>query len=223
MQLYHYSNVPRQKIQSKAASGAVTAVQLADEKRRAKAKPWFSRVYSEHISFFFEPIPAALLPTLFPKDHAAWAKGKVLYEHVVDVATLPEVFDYDVVESTKFLALFDKFSADNNWVSDNPELLRKWMILEDQQLRAWGERGQSLTVLKTKIAENQGTIVEKYKAAVLRDDFEFNKYKYAACVPHLMAYPISGTVIPQAINMLKMGSDVREPVTKILVRPAWMK
>jgi hypothetical protein len=207
---------------SKAASGVMTPAQLADERARAKEKPWFSRVYSEHISFFFEPIPATLLPTIFPKDHPAWAKGNTLYEHIVDLSTLPVVFDYDVVESTKFLALFDRFSIENNWVDDNPDLLKKWMILEDQMLRKWGERGNQLSVLKTKVAENQGIIAAKYIALSKRDDFEYNRYKYAACVPHLMSYPPKGIVIPQAINRIIMGSDVRTPVKFPALKPVWM-
>jgi len=223
MLLYHYSPVPRNQIMSKAASGAITSSQLAEERTRAKKRPWFSRVYSEHISFFFEPIPASLLPTLFPKDHPAWAKGTKLYEHVVDTTTLPSRFEYDVVESTKFLEAFDKFSTDNNWVDDDPQLLKEWMILEDRLLRQWGERGNTLAVLNSKILENQGLIIEKYNASSKREDFEYNRYKYAACVPHLMAYPPGGIVQPKAINLVVMGNDVRTPVKIPTGKPGWMQ
>lgn len=224
MYLYHYAPEAHNTVQSKAASGIVTPLEAAHERLKAINNKAFHKAYCDHISFFFEPIPAELLPKLFPDDHHAWHKGNVLYEHIVDVDILPLHIPYDVVESTKFLLAFDKFCIEKNWVDDNPALLREWQQLEDGMLRRWNERGSRLAFLKQKIEENQGIIAQKYVEAVERPDFVWNKYKYAACVPHLMLWPPRGEVKVQKINKVVMGSNVRTPVKDDpRTIPAWAK
>lgn len=223
MLLYHYSPSIRNPLLTKAASGVMTNEEIQKARARAKNNAWPTRPYCDHISFFFEPIPAALLPTLYPKDHASWAKGTKLYEHIVDTKTFPNIIDYDIVESTKFLQAFDEFSEVNNWVDDNPELLKKWMLLEDKLLISWGERGNSRATLDLKIKENQGIITAKYIAGSKREDFEYNKYKYAATVPHLMLWPPEGKVQVMAVNSLVMGSEKRQAEVLPNRQPAWIR
>lgn len=222
MYLYHYSADIRNPIMTKAMSGFITKENVLKERLKAKNSRWPARAYCDHVSFFFEPIPAALLPTLFPSDHSAWAKGKVLYEHLVKVDSLPSIIPYDVVEASSTISAYDKFSLENNWVDDNPTLLLEWMLFEDKFMRRNGDRGNSLNVLKQKIVENQNQLVEKFTEGSKREDFIYNKYKYAACVPHLMIWPPSGMFEASTVNRIVMGNDKRTPIN-IKKVPNWVK
>ena len=167
--------------------------------------------YCDHISFFFEPIPSKLLGELF-SNHPVWFKDNSLYEYVIDVDKLPSVIPYHVVESVKKTALYDKFCLEKNWVEDDPKLLQEWEVLEDTKAREWGEKGKSRAQLLKQIAAHQGIIAEAYRKAVVRDDFEWNKTKYAANVPHLMLYPPSGKIIPSEVKGITIGFDSRRTV-----------
>lgn len=211
MFLYHYSTEIHRELLSKAVNGSLTPVQIKLARLEARDEGFEKWAYCDHISFFFEPIPSNLLPKLF-KDHPFWVKGKKLYEHVVNASEFPLKIPYHVVESKKKTELYDKFSLDNNWVEDDPVLLQKWMILEDQKVRQWKEKGDSKAELLKQIAAHQGTIRHAYQEAVQRDDFEWNKTKYAANVPHLMLYPPEGRVKVSCIKSLRLGYDVRNDV-----------
>ena len=107
------------------------------------------------------------------------------------------------------------FSKENDWTTDDPAILKKWLKLADMMQREWGELGNDPKILRNQIQLNSGKILEYYKAAVLDEDFEYNKMKYAANVPHLMLYPIDGEVKFDHVNSLVMGSDKRTPVVKV--------
>lgn len=208
---------------SKAAAGVLSEEIIRKERLEAKNAMWGGRPYCDHISFFFEPIPAALLPNIFPKDHHAWSKGKKLYEHIIDTRALPQKIDYDIVESTKFIAAYDDFATKNNWVDENPRLFKEWSQLEDRLMRQWGERGNDRSMLESKIQENQGIIADKYRDFAKRIDYEDNKYKYASAVPHLMLWIPGGKILVNSINYLVMGSDKRYPVRVPNIRPSWLR
>lgn len=212
MFLYHYSKEIRSALLTKEKSGVMTPIQIKLEKLEARRRPWNSPPYCQHISFFFEPIPAKLLPELFGVEHPVWYPGNKLYEHIVKVEDFPTTITYEVVESLKKTALYDQFSEENNWVDDDPELLEKWMILIDVKAREWGEKGNKRSVLEQKIKENTGSIAENFRNAVAREDFEWNRKKYAANVPHLMLYPPTGRVAVHQIKGVTMGSDQRRSV-----------
>ncbi|MNM18516.1 hypothetical protein D3C81_288090 [compost metagenome] len=187
----------------------MTPIQVKLERLEARRAAFYKLPYCDHISFFFSPIPAFLLPKIFPADHPVWKKGTKLYEHVVDTATLPMTIEYMVVESVKRTALYDQFVKDHNWHQDDPKLLEEWFLWEDEHLRRWEEKGNRRNVLERKIHENMYSTSSSFLAASRREDREENEYKYASCVPHLMLYPPEGRVAPQEINSLIMGNDTR--------------
>lgn len=211
MILYHYSKELYPELLTKAESGGMTPIQIKLARQESRRKGYFDLPYCDHISFFFEPIPSKLLSELFT-GHPVWFKGNTLYEYLVDVNKLPLEIPYHVVESIKKTALYDKFSIEKNWVDDDPKLLEEWQILEDQKAREWGEKRNTRAELIKQIAANQGIIEDAYRAAVAREDFEWNKMKYAANVPHLMLYPPTGRVTPSKIRALTIGYDRRRDV-----------
>lgn len=209
MFLYHYSAHMHQVLLSKAASGAMTHIQIKLarlEARRSGVEAW---PYCDHISFFFDPIPASLLPALFGDHHPFWYKGHKIYEHVVDVNKLPADIMYHVVESKNKTALMDKFVAENNWVEDDPKLLEQWRELIDQKNREWRERGTRRDGLINQIRLNEHGTAEAFIQAAKREDFEDNRSKYAANVPHVMLYPAKGSIPVHKIRSLTMGWENR--------------
>lgn len=211
MILYHYSKELYPELLTKAQSGSMTPIQIKLARQESRRKGYLDWPYCDHISFFFEPIPSQLLGELF-KGHPVWFKGNNLYEYLIDVSKLPLEIPYHVVESVKKTALYDKFSLEKNWVEDDPELLEEWQILEDEKAREWGEKGNRRDALIKQIVANQGIIEEAYRTAVQREDFVYNKTKYAANVPHLMLYPPTGRVTPLKIRALTIGYDRRRDV-----------
>lgn len=167
--------------------------------------------YDDNISLFLDPIPAKLLPELFQNNHPVWRKGMVMYEHIVDTRKLPEKIGFELVESVNKTKVYDEFVEKHHWYSDDPKLLKLWWKVITPLLIQWGEIGSNRTYLETAINKNRGRTTELYKKAVQRADFEENRNKYAANVPHLMMYPLSGTIEVQAINKITMGSDLRIP------------
>lgn len=211
MNLYHYSKELYPELLTKAQSGSMTPFQIKLARMESRKKGWLDLPYCDHISFFFEPIPSKLLSELFT-GHPVWFKGNPLYEYVIDLNKLPQEIPYHVVESVKKTALYDKFCIEKNWVEDDPKLLEEWMILEDEKARGWGEKGNSRNALVKQVFAHQGIIEDTYRAAVKREDFVYNKTKYAANVPHLMLYPPTGSIVPSKINGVTIGFDRRRSV-----------
>ena len=214
MYLYHYSGEFFNSLMTRRASGAASLAEIKSSERKAKELN-LEAPYVDHISFFFDPIPASYLPTVFPKNHQTWVKGKHLYEYVVNVDDIVGQPLYRVVESVRKTELLKVFSKENDWTTDDPAILKKWLKLADMMQREWGELGNDPKILRNQIQLNSGKILEYYKAAVLDEDFEYNKMKYAANVPHLMLYPIDGEVKFDHVNSLVMGNDKRTPVVKV--------
>lgn len=211
MILYHYSKELYPELLTKAQSGGMTSFQIKLARMESRRKGYLDLPYCDHISFFMEPIPSQLLGELF-KGHPVWFKGNGLYEYLIDVSKLPLEIPYHVVESVKKTALYDKFCIEKNWVEDDPKLLEEWQFLEDEKAREWGEKGNRRDALIKQIDANQGIIEEAYRTAVQREDFVYNKTKYAANVPHLMLYPPTGRIVPSQIKGLAIGDNRRRVV-----------
>lgn len=222
MNLYHYSSELYSRLETRAVSKSMSEKEIRKARSDAASKPWFQLPYCDHISFFFEPIPASLLPRLYPKDHHTWRIGNVLYEYVIDIKTLPMRLKFEVVESPAILKRYDEFSIERNWTEKDPVILKDWMLLENQLMREFGLYGESRSSLERVIPQFDKGISEYYIRASQREDFADNKYKYASCVPHLMLYPPSGIVNPTSVNQLILGTDKRTSVS-IPTIPSWLR
>ena len=220
MFLYHYSARKHDVLKSLSASDTLSTQQIAESYERAERFSYktpdglvIKLPYVNHISFFFDPIPAQLLPTLF-KNHPVWFEGNELYEHIIDVNKLPPKILYQVVESPDKTKFMDEFVKQHKWVDDNPELLKQFM--NELMARQWkkGELGYKRADLIKQIQKHDGQIADYFKAAVKRSDFEENKTKYAANVAHVMLYPITGKLTHvERVNKVVIGKNERSTVS----------
>lgn len=210
LRLYHYSDKLYPSLQTRRKSGLATREEI--KKAETDAKQYSSPgPYVDHISFFFDPLPLDILPTLYAPEHQVWFKGNRLYEYMVDVEGLPRDLTYHVVESVRKTAYRDRFIKTHNWVDDDPVLLSKYLKeLKGLQLK-WGELGRDWFMFKKKIRDHRGTTRDAYIKARQRDDFEEGRHRYASNVPHLMLYLQDGEVQYSAVNTVIVGHTKREP------------
>jgi len=208
--LYHYSKDFYPNLLTRRKSGKADAAEIKRAEESAK-RLGLEGPYVDHISFFFDPIPADILPGLYGPDHAAWFKGNKLYEYVVDVDSLQRDLLYRVVESERKTAFMDKFVKDHNWVEDDPVLLMKYLKEIDALQRKWGELGRDWPEFKKQILQNQGKTRAAFIRASQREDFQEGRQRYATNVPHLMVYPTPGVIDYAEVNTVTLGSDRRIP------------
>jgi len=209
MFIYHYSPLLFDTLQTKRRRGAATAEEIRKAQTQAVRILQPGALYVDHLSFFFEPIPSEILHVLYGHDHPVWFAGSELYEYKVDASKIPSKSLYEVVESPREIAALDKFVADNNWVDDDPKLLKEWFAFILAEKIKWGEYGNDHSKLLLQIKNAQGTLEENFFKAVKRDDFKDNFKKYAASVSHLMLYPVGGEVVVSCVNKVTIGSKKR--------------
>ena len=211
MKLYHYNQLVTDELLTKRAQGILTPEEIREAEQYAKR---FKRPgpYCDHISFFMDPIPSSLLAHLFGDFHPVWYRGNEVIEHVVDTRTLDSHILYNVVETPEKLKHLDSAADDDD--SD------EWLISYFKELNAIqtknGELGQSLKGLDKQIIRFQGKLGDYYQSAKNRHDWEENKTKYAASVPHVMLYPSTGRIPVASSFYVTVGSDTRKPVPKAL-------
>lgn len=212
MFIYHYSPLLFDTLQTKRKRGAATDEEIRKAQTQAVRILQPGALYVDHLSFFFEPIPSEILHVLYGKDHPVWFAGNKLYEYKVDASKIPSKSLYEVVESSREVAALDKFVADNNWVEDDPKLLKEWFAFILAEKIKWGEYGNDHSKLLLQISRAQGTLEDNFFKATQRDDFKENFKKYAASVPHLMLYPTGGEVTPVSVNKVVIGNKKRTAV-----------
>lgn len=137
--------------------------------------------YSEHISFFLEQPPLDILGTIFGIKHHTWFPGNSMFEHQVDLEKVG-VFKYLFVETPEKTKLYydDSVGTDEYYKRLNRVNRTKLYI------------GSSLTEFKRPYTELKGRTREFYKLLPTRPNFDELRDKYAATVPHVMLYPMSG-------------------------------
>lgn len=215
MKLYHYSQDFWPELKTRRVSGIASNDEIRKADQSAVQKESHGS-YIDHISFFFDPIPAKLLGELFGSEHRAWFKGNELYEYVIDVDSLEAAIPYHVVESLRRTEFMDRFVEEHNWVEDDPVLLKRYLGELKRLEVKWGEFDKGLNHLKAQIKLNEGQTAENYLAASKREDFADGKHRYASNVPHLMLYPSGGIVAWETVNKVVIGSDKRHNVQRTL-------
>lgn len=193
MLLYHYNTAPLDELASQFArglDGGLTAEEI---------KSPFA--YIKNLSFFFEPIPDNL-PAILHNEHHFWKRGAVLYEHVVNIDQLPEEVPYRIVETrAKTELLFKK----QKWelVPDNPKLKEIYVKELHDLEQKMGYTGIGLKKLKEVLAKLPYDITkdyqELYKCHKKHPEDKLLE-KYAANVPHLMAYTAEHKIKPFEVN-----------------------
>lgn len=207
LKLYHYSKPLYHSLKTRTKSGVATAAEI--QKGLDNAKTYNNPgSYHDHVSFFFDPVPLTTLAKLFKGKNDFWIAGNEIYEYTIDVDSLEPTILYSVVETPKQIEYLDK----TEWI-DTDEFLIHYCAEETKLKKQWGETGTGLAGLKRQINIYKGKTESFYVAASKRDDFVENIKKYAACVPHLMLYPLSGEIKIESTATAVVGKDDRIPLT----------
>ena len=108
MKLYHYSDKQHSELLTRRVQGAdEKEIDIATFKAKRMGLPL---PYHDHISLFFEPIPAEHIARTFLNGHPFWKAGNEIYEHVIDIQDIDPTSFWRVVESieqTVILTLFN--------------------------------------------------------------------------------------------------------------------
>ena len=205
MKLYHYNKTPIDTLKTKRVQGQVSTQEIQEAENYAKLFQ-LPGSYIDHLSFFFDPIPSVLLGSLYGDFHSIWWNGNTIVEHVIDTEDLDPHLIYRVVESPEKLAYLDSLEQreGDEW------LINYYVGLNAIQLQN-GELGSTRDNLEHQIRVFQGRTAFFYAQAKTRGDWEANKMKYAACVPHLMLYPDSGIIPIREWHQVTIGSEERKP------------
>lgn len=196
--LYHYSVKQHKKLLTSRQLGKTDPAKIATWEKIAKK---FNLVgaYCDHISFFFDPAPMDILGAIFGPGHAAWFPGSKLYEHVVTVSELVTEGEipYEVVETLTDRKIMDSL----DW-TNHEKAIKEFFRLQRKEKILTGEIAWAPDKLLQQMAYYRGGTREAYLKAATMEDFEENRMKYAANVPHLMAYPVSGVVVVESSRLV---------------------
>lgn len=200
MKLYHYSSVFYEELLTRRYSNKATIEEIKEsEKFAIEANNPFA--YVDHISFFFDPAPVKILGSLFGKYHDVWYNGNELYQYVVDTADI-DLLAYNIVESPKAVKLLNS----TIWI-DNDKFLFDYKRKLNKLKKDWKEIGYNKEDLNKQINLYKGKTLYYYLLAKARQDFEKNKFKYAANVPHVMLSPIAGKINYESFSKVKVESQ----------------
>lgn len=196
MYLYHYSKelYPALTTRLLRANKTLSSKEVDKEKQDAEFHD-NPGSYFESISFFFDPIPLAMIGEHFNNDHHTWFNGKNLVEYIVDTATLESDILYNIVETPA------DFKAMNsvNWgdpKTDTDEFFTLYMRGKNARKLKSGEQGKGVANLVKHARQFVGGTEKAYLAnkRLSKEDQESIKGKYAANVPHVMLYPKKGKI-----------------------------
>lgn len=176
--VYHYASQQYDVLKTKKAQGVPTDTSSVGIVLNGKRFD-----YTDHISFFVEPIPLEIMGRVYGKDHSVWHPGSELYEHKVDMGKVKS-FMYHFVETPEKIAmLFD------DGIDDQEYYKRLEKVNAEK-----GYVGSGLSEFSHPYKQFQG----QTKRHILRADsfprWQESRLKYAACVPHVMVYPKGGLI-----------------------------
>lgn len=196
MHLYHYAKelYPLLTTRLSRADSVLFSQEIVKAKQDAQlhANPGS---YFESISFFFDPIPLAMIGNHFNNDHHTWFNGNKLYEYVVSTEALERNILYNIVETPADLTAMSRI----DWTdpkTDTAEYMRVYMQQKNARKLKTGEQGRGTISLVRHAVKFVGGTEKAYLAnnKLSKEDKEAIKGKYAANVPHVMLYPFKGQI-----------------------------
>ncbi len=184
IRLYHYASTPLAVIKTARQLNKYNSRQLAefDQLAKEQLRPGS---YADHISFFFSPIPAKFLGSLFPETHSAWATGNRVIEHVVHLT--PQEFSYRIVETPLATCLRTSKPLDAFDLNTYFKVLK-------EMLTRYGEEGGDFETLRKQAIRFAPCLAAAFAGAAITAPEPDNRMKYAANVPHLMLYPETDSI-----------------------------
>jgi len=183
MFIYHYSDKRFDVLKSRAAQKGPISVPASD-----------LRHYDNHISFFVEPIPYDILPSLHHHQHAFYKDGKEVYQYKIPTNNLKD-FYFELVESPEKTELFY-----DETLSDELYYVRLKAAYDEK-----GYVGTTVRELEHCVKMFQGKTREFFKQVPKRKNYDEIKTKYAPTVPHLMVYLKHGVVEYSEVKKVVMG------------------
>lgn len=201
MKLYHYSSKKYDVLKTLAKQAPMSAKEIKKVQQESleeykRTKLMVPGYYYDHISFLFEPPPLSEMSSIFPPDHHTWRKGNSLYEYIVDSANIGQ-FNYHVKEMPEKTRL--RYATKS--YGDGTEYYRKLKALTLDG----GYIGKGSDQLDKCSLKFLGTTQDMYRAIKTRPDYDNLKDKYAASVPHVALYPVSGLVAYESVRLVTCG------------------
>jgi len=218
MLLFHYATHPYNPLRTRRLQQPLSDEDIRrgefSAKRCSDPAPYY-----DHISFFLEPVPLDIIGDIFkPYNHPFWHNGNRIYEHIVEHSQLPK-FDYVIVETE-----FDRLHADKNWydgIRDTPSAVEHYFAEAAKKKIRLGERGSNHVAFERGARAFIGGLRQAYINAPSVNDASA-MLKYAASVPHVMLYPVGGTVkLLQKPRQVTIGDKpLMQVTTNIIAAPS---
>lgn len=183
MKLYHYSAQPLKTLLTLSHQGK-TSPELDEEMTEH-----LGFKYTDHISFFMEPIPKETIHLSFPKDHPVWFEGNTIYEHTIDLLQFSKN-PFCVVE-TPITSTVRERTPD--WVSD-----KIYFMIQDVVGLIELRSGTGYLDLRKAIRKYRGATERAFSK--LRTD----SHQYAPNVPHIMMECLEKVMV-ESVSPITIG------------------
>jgi hypothetical protein len=185
-QIYHYSETLYHTLLTRRRQGFKETNNIPEINGRS---------YLDHISFFIEPIPLDILPSLHHNKHPFYQNNKSIYEYVISTEELSGCF-YHLTESPeKTKLLYDKTITDEQYYEKIERVNEKLNYT-----------GTDIVKLEKLIEKFTGTTRAYFINVPKLPNYEELKTKYAPTVPHLMIYPKNGEIKYNNVSFKTMGN-----------------
>ena len=194
--VYHYSLKPYNQLKSLEAQGGLTQAEI--DKGIASANFRAVRPYYKHISLALDPLPFDLIIGNFDKDHKAYRKGRIVYQHQIDLRKISSDTPWQMVETP-----MNTLMADHMWVSID-WYKKIYFKLSRAVSKITGAQGDNTKNLHRAVAKYKGSYRERFENLINRKDFEDYKNMYMPTVPHLFVYPTDGILNVDKVKKVKM-------------------
>lgn len=190
MLLYHYATQPFAILKTRKARGEASLPEVVEEDEASAFRHEIG-LYSEHISFLFDPAPLDIIGELFKwVDHGIWVSGATIFEHVVDTNHLPK-FKYSIVETPANSQFMNKNWPEGTALDDAAK--KRYFVARAALMAKLGETGEGFAAFKKAAAKYVGGTREAYIKAT-KNASEEAMMRYATNVPHAMIYPENGQI-----------------------------
>ena len=190
--LYHYSTERFEEIitreeQSKRGFNILSDQEKKDLDKKANYRSSKHPYYKE-LSFMIDRLPFdIILSANFSTNHKVYRKGNLIYEYKIRLEDLPQMY-WQIVESPT-----DNLLSKLPWFENN---LYKKSFFKIKSLLKKLQKYESndMERLKEVVEEFEGTYPMYYKKWINSKKFNYQKNMYAASIPHVQLYPLSGNI-----------------------------
>jgi len=196
---YHYGYAGYKQLQSRAKQGSNDP---GERKRMQDLADiaGYPGIYPDHISLFIERIPVQHMGAIYKKSHEVWFAGNVITEYQIELSALKDA-GY-VLEETPEKREFYHGPLADAWYDENASEDERAKVKKRlNELRAKNHTiGKGTKELMKGITPFLGTTRDAFFALEGNDTD-----KYAPYVPHLMMWPVGGTIEIAGSRKVRIG------------------